>query len=131
MAAAAGEPTSVVRERVLAARAVQYARGWLNAQPPATLLREHCALDTQGRQLVADAVDRGGMSARRPPRAARRANDRGPRGRGARERATAGGGAAVPGVRGAASAGRVSPGGLAAGELRVSRPLELRLRATR
>jgi magnesium chelatase family protein len=38
---------------------------------PATLLREHCALDAPGRQLVADAVDRGGMSARAVHRAMR------------------------------------------------------------
>jgi magnesium chelatase family protein len=71
MAAAPGEPSDAVRARVLAARAVQLRRGWLNAQIPAPLLREHCALDAQGRQLVADAVDRGGMSARAVHRALR------------------------------------------------------------
>ena len=71
LTASHGELTSLVRERVLAARAVQYARGWLNAQLPAPLLREHCALDTQGHQLVTDAVDRGGMSARAVHRALR------------------------------------------------------------
>jgi magnesium chelatase family protein len=50
---------------------MQLQRGWLNAQMPATLLREHCALDAAGRQLVADAVDRGGMSARAVHRAMR------------------------------------------------------------
>jgi magnesium chelatase family protein len=71
MTAAPGEPSDVVRDRVLAAREVQRARGWLNAQMPAALLREHCALDPGGRQLVADAIDRGGMSARAVHRALR------------------------------------------------------------
>jgi magnesium chelatase family protein len=64
MAATSGEPSDAVLTRVIAARAVQLQRGWLNAQMPAPLLREHCALDAPGRQLVADAVDRGGMSVR-------------------------------------------------------------------
>lgn len=68
---APGEASAEVRERVLAARSTQAARGWLNAQIPAPLLREHCALDAMGRQLVADAVDRGGMSARAVHRALR------------------------------------------------------------
>jgi magnesium chelatase family protein len=71
MAAAPGECSEAVRARVLAARAVERARGWLNAQLPAQLLREHCALDAGGRQLVADAIDRGGMSARAVHRALR------------------------------------------------------------
>jgi magnesium chelatase family protein len=71
MTAAPGEPSDVVRARVLAAREVQRKRGWLNAQMPAALLREHCALDPGGRQLVADAIDRGGMSARAVHRALR------------------------------------------------------------
>ncbi|HEY6196168.1 MAG TPA: YifB family Mg chelatase-like AAA ATPase [Candidatus Eisenbacteria bacterium] len=71
MAAAPGECSSEVRSRVLAAREVQRKRGWLNAQLPAPLLREHCMLDAAGRQLVADAIDRGGMSARAVHRALR------------------------------------------------------------
>jgi magnesium chelatase family protein len=71
MTAVPGEPSDLVRLRVLAARAVQHRRGWLNAQMPATLLRDHCALDPGGRQLVADAIDRGGMSARAVHRALR------------------------------------------------------------
>jgi magnesium chelatase family protein len=71
MAAAPGECSADVRARVLVAREVQRARGWLNAQMPAPLLREHCALDAPGRQLVADAIDRGGMSARAVHRAMR------------------------------------------------------------
>ena len=71
MAAAPGEASALVRERVLAARSKQLARGWLNTQMPASLLSEHCALDGAGQQLVADAVDRGGMSARAVHRAMR------------------------------------------------------------
>ena len=71
MIAAPGEPSDAVRARVLAARKVQRTRGWLNTQMPAALLREHCALDPGGRQLVEDAVDRGGMSARAVHRALR------------------------------------------------------------
>jgi magnesium chelatase family protein len=71
MAAAPGECSEAVRTRVLAARAVQRARGWLNAQLPPQLLRENCTLDSAGRQLVADAIDRGGMSARAVHRALR------------------------------------------------------------
>lgn len=69
--ATAGEPTAAVLSRVLAAREVQRKRGWLNAQLPAPALREHCLLDAAGRQLVADAIDRGGMSARAVHRALR------------------------------------------------------------
>ncbi len=71
LASTPGQDSAEVRSRVLAARAVQRARGWLNAQMPAPLLREHCALDAEGRRLVADAVDRGGMSARAVHRAMR------------------------------------------------------------
>ena len=66
-----GEPSAVVRERVLVARERQRARGWLNALLPNAALREVCALDDHARRLVADAVDRGGMSARGVHRALR------------------------------------------------------------
>jgi len=66
-----GEPNHVVRERVLAARAVQRARGCLNARLSNVALRECCTLDATGRRLVADAVDRAGMSARGVHRALR------------------------------------------------------------
>ena len=66
-----GEASATVLARVLAAREIQRKRGWLNAQLPAPALREHCALDPASRQLVADAVDRGGMSARAVHRALR------------------------------------------------------------
>lgn len=71
MAAVPGESSPVVRERVLAARRRQRARGALNALLPAAALRECCTLDTAGRNLIADAVDRGGMSARAVHRALR------------------------------------------------------------
>ena len=66
-----GEPSAMVRDRVLAARERQRTRGWLNALLPNAALREACALDAAGTRLVADAVDRGGMSARGVHRALR------------------------------------------------------------
>jgi len=66
-----GESSAVVRARVLAARTRQRERGCLNALLPAARLQECCALDQAGRRLVADAVDRGGMSARAVHRALR------------------------------------------------------------
>ena len=60
-----------MRARVLAARARQRERGCLNALLPPARLEECCALDQAGRRLVADAVDRGGMSARAVHRAMR------------------------------------------------------------
>jgi magnesium chelatase family protein len=64
LAASPGESSDVVRARVLAAREVQRKRGGLNARMPHAALREHCRLDATGLRLVADAIDRGGMSAR-------------------------------------------------------------------
>jgi magnesium chelatase family protein len=66
-----GEASAAVRERVLAARTLQARRGWLNALLPNAALQQHCALDAPAHQLVADAVDRGGMSARGVHRALR------------------------------------------------------------
>lgn len=70
-AASPGESSAVVRVRVLAAWARQRKRGCLNALLPPSRLDECCALDQAGRRLVADAVDRGGMSARAVHRALR------------------------------------------------------------
>lgn len=70
-AASPSESSAVVRTRVLAARARQRERGCLNALLPPSRLEECCALDQAGRRLVADAVDRGGMSARAVHRAMR------------------------------------------------------------
>ncbi len=70
-AASPGESSAVVRARVLAAREHQRGRGCLNAALPPSRLFECCALDSAGRRLVADAMDRGGMSARAVHRAMR------------------------------------------------------------
>jgi magnesium chelatase family protein len=70
-AASPGESSAVVRTRVLAARTRQRERGCLNALLPPSRLDECCALDSAGRRLVTDAVDRGGMSARALHRAMR------------------------------------------------------------
>lgn len=69
--AASGEASAVVRARVLAARDRQRLRGVLNARLSSAAMREHCAMDAAGHRLVADAVDRGGMSARAIHRASR------------------------------------------------------------
>jgi magnesium chelatase family protein len=66
-----GEASAIVRSRVLAARERQRMRGALNARLANAALREHAALDAACRRLVADAVDRGGMSARAIHRALR------------------------------------------------------------
>jgi magnesium chelatase family protein len=71
LAATCGEPSAAVLERVLAARDRQRGRGSLNALLSNAALRRHCALDGAGTRLVADAVDRGGMSARGVHRALR------------------------------------------------------------
>ena len=68
---ALGESSEVVRARVLAARGRQHERGSLNAMLSNAALREHAALDAAGTRLIADAVDRGGMSARGVHRALR------------------------------------------------------------
>jgi len=66
-----GEPSAAVRERVMVARLRQQARGMLNAAIPAARVRALCSLDLASQRLVADAVDRGGMSARGVHRALR------------------------------------------------------------
>ncbi len=71
LASSTGESSASVRERVLVARKRQRDRGGLNALLSNAALREHCALDAAGRRLIADAVDRGGMSARGVHRALR------------------------------------------------------------
>jgi magnesium chelatase family protein len=69
--AALGESSASVRARVLAARTRQRERGCLDALLAPARLAECCAVDQAGRRLVADAVDRGGMSARAVHRAMR------------------------------------------------------------
>ena len=69
--ASPGESSAAVRARVLATRERQRARGCLNALLPPARLSDCCGLDTAGRRLVTDAVDRAGFSARAVHRAMR------------------------------------------------------------
>jgi len=71
LASSTGESSASVRDRVLVARQRQRDRGGLNSLLSNAALREPCALDAPGRRLIADAVDRGGMSARGVHRALR------------------------------------------------------------
>ena len=66
-----GESCTVVRERITAARGRQRSRGALNAQLWIPAMQKYCALDTAGRRLLVDAVDRYGISARAVQRAIR------------------------------------------------------------
>ncbi len=61
-----GEPASSaqMRERVLAARSRQTARGWINAALPPSAIRDVCALDESGERTLEMAVRRLGFSAR-------------------------------------------------------------------
>jgi magnesium chelatase family protein len=64
-AAQAGEATEQVRARVVAARArAQERQGMCNAALAGEALRTHCTPDTAGGQMLAQAVDRLGLSAR-------------------------------------------------------------------
>jgi magnesium chelatase family protein len=69
--ASPGESSEVVNARVVVARERQRERGALNAMLSSAALRTHCALDAAGTRLIADAVDRGGLSARAVHRALR------------------------------------------------------------
>ncbi|QJQ95484.1 MULTISPECIES: YifB family Mg chelatase-like AAA ATPase [Halomonadaceae] len=60
----AGESSSVVRERVLAARAIQARRGALNAHLPGRELESACALDSATRTWLASVLERLNLSAR-------------------------------------------------------------------
>jgi magnesium chelatase family protein len=71
MAARPSESSAIVSGRVLAARERQRDRGALNARLSSAALRSACALDADGRRLIADAMDRGGVSARGIHRALR------------------------------------------------------------
>ena len=59
-----GTSSAQIRERVVAARAVQQSRGYYNAHIPARSLRKHCALDDSGERTLEMAVRRMGLSAR-------------------------------------------------------------------
>lgn len=67
--ATAGEPSAAVRERVLAARALQSARlhrssSRCNAQMRPAEIRRHCAVDGDASRLLEAAIERLGLSAR-------------------------------------------------------------------
>jgi magnesium chelatase family protein len=64
-----GEPTAVIRARVEAARARQYARGadstaLSNARVGPHVLRKICALESRSERLLHDAAERLGLTAR-------------------------------------------------------------------
>jgi len=65
----AGEPSSAVRARVMAARARQQARAGgtrlrTNAELTPSLMAQHCAMDRDGLRLLAAAIRRMALSAR-------------------------------------------------------------------
>ncbi|HEX7157675.1 MAG TPA: hypothetical protein VF214_01570 [Edaphobacter sp.] len=64
-----GEPSSSIRDRVEAARAIQRerfrgARVTCNAEMTTRQLRKHCELSPPSRTLLTQAIDRLGLSAR-------------------------------------------------------------------
>jgi magnesium chelatase family protein len=59
-----GEPSAPVRERVVAARARQTARGPVNARLGVAQIREHCELAPRQSQLLEQACERLNLSAR-------------------------------------------------------------------
>ncbi len=59
-----GIPSSEMRERVCAARAVQEKRGFINAHIPSGQLRDFCELDAAGERTLELAVRKMGLSAR-------------------------------------------------------------------
>ena len=65
------ESTADVRERVSAARRLQRTRGFINAELPTSQLRRRCRLDAHATALIAEAIDRSGLSARGVMRALR------------------------------------------------------------
>jgi len=58
------ESSADMRERVERARAVQHARGFVNARMPSRLIRKQCALDDAGERTLEMAVRKMGLSAR-------------------------------------------------------------------
>ncbi|NLE65504.1 MAG: YifB family Mg chelatase-like AAA ATPase [Elusimicrobia bacterium] len=65
----AGEPSSVIRERVTTARKKQALRFrgtfcHANAQMPSSMVRLHCALDNTSEHLLREAIETLGLSAR-------------------------------------------------------------------
>lgn len=69
-----GEPSRIVRGRVVTARQQQYARsGVCNAHLDEAEMREHCELNEQNRQLLETAMDHLRLSARASQRILRMA----------------------------------------------------------
>ena len=60
----ASESSADMRSRVERARAVQHARGFVNACMPSRLIRKQCALDDAGERTLEMAVRKMGLSAR-------------------------------------------------------------------
>lgn len=65
----AGEPSSAIRERVVAAREIQLKRlntdgVYSNSGMSTAQIRKHCTLDAQGESLLEKAITRQGLSAR-------------------------------------------------------------------
>jgi magnesium chelatase family protein len=58
------ESSQEIRERVERTRAVQQARGYVNARMPVRLIRKLCALDDAGERTLEMAVRKMGLSAR-------------------------------------------------------------------
>lgn len=59
-----GVGSEEMRARVMAARQLQHARGYYNAEIPAPFVRRYCTLDEAGEQTLEMAVRRLGLSAR-------------------------------------------------------------------
>jgi len=59
-----GVTSATMRDRVQAARALQHARGVVNAAIPAARIRDICPLDANGERTLEMAVQRLGLSAR-------------------------------------------------------------------
>ncbi|MFN8685766.1 MAG: YifB family Mg chelatase-like AAA ATPase [Acidobacteriota bacterium] len=59
-----GVSSVTMRERILAARAAQLGRGWLNSQIPPARIREFCPLDGAAERTLEMAVRRLSLSAR-------------------------------------------------------------------
>jgi len=65
-----GEPSAVIRERVVRARKIQeerykcFSNIHCNAQINTQLLRQYCAINNEGLELLKNAMDRLGLSAR-------------------------------------------------------------------
>jgi magnesium chelatase family protein len=59
-----GEPSTPIRERVMAARSIQFERGRVNAHLDVSGVREHCGLGLKQARLLEQACERLNLSAR-------------------------------------------------------------------